>query len=189
VIDLIPILFLGALILVLGGRLVVQQATKRRGQPVTIEDYIRARAALDEVTAETAAVKRIFALEDLEFISRFGNLRVRRLFLKERNRLAIQWLRSTQRQLARLMDLHLSLTSYASEPNSRIELTLSTTYFAFLISSAAMLVLVSVCGPFDAVRIVSHPLRVTENLITALSLRLEEIGSEKGAPVGPPALV
>ena len=82
--GLIPIVLLGTLILIFGGRLLVQWSRRSRTQVVTIEDYYQARAALDSVFVETAAIKRIFANEDMEFISqgRIGD--VRRFFLKHR---------------------------------------------------------------------------------------------------------
>ncbi len=89
--SLIPILVLGILILVLTGRLVLQWGRKNPAPTVTIEDYAQARAALDSVFVETAAIKRIFADEDKEFVSHTGTPDVQRFFLKERKGLAIQW--------------------------------------------------------------------------------------------------
>jgi hypothetical protein len=103
---ILPILLLGALILVLSGRLLLQQTKGKDAEAVTIADYTRARAALESVFVETTAIKRIFAAEDWEFISRTGATEVQRFFLKERGELARQWLRMTQRQVAHLMDVH-----------------------------------------------------------------------------------
>jgi hypothetical protein len=177
--GLILTLILGTLVLLLAGRLVLQATTGSRNRPVTIDDYTSAREALDSVFAETAAVKRIFAKEDMEFIARVGTPNVRRFFLKERNRLAIQWLRATQKQVARFMDLHLKLASYTYEPSPRMEFSLTVKYLFFIFSSNALLFLIWLRGPFEAVAIVSYPLRVAEEFSTAFSLRLEKIDPEK----------
>jgi len=85
--GLIPIVLLSTLILIFSGRLLVQWSRQSHAQVVSIEDYSQARAALDSVFAETAAIKRIFANEDMEFISQAGTADVQRFFLKERKRL------------------------------------------------------------------------------------------------------
>src|SRR5215472_2606824 len=70
---LIPILLLGTLILTVGCGLLVQWLRTDYSRPVTIEDYSAARAALDTVFVETAAIKRIFAAEDAQFVAESGS--------------------------------------------------------------------------------------------------------------------
>ena len=176
---LIPILLLGALILILGGRLLVQWAKKDHAQSVTLEDYAQARAALDSVFVETSAIKRIFAEEDKEFVSRTGTPDVHRFFLKERKGLAIQWVRMTQKQVAHLMDLHLKLASYTYEPSPRSEVKLTVNYLCFILASNGLLILLWFFGPFEAVRIVSYTVRVAEYFCSVFSLRLEKIDPVK----------
>lgn len=176
---LIPILLLGILILVFGGRLLVQWSRTNRARPVTIEDYSNARALLDSVFAETAAIRRIFANEDMEFISQAGTDDVQRFFLKERKTLAIQWVRMTQKQVAHLMDLHLKLASYTYEPSPRSETKLTVNYLCFILASNGLLILLWLFGPFEAVRIVAYTVRVSEYFCSEFSLRLEKIDPVK----------
>lgn len=177
--GLIPIVLLGSLILIFSGRLLVQWSRQRHAQVVTIEDYSHARAALDSVFVETAAIKRIFANEDMEFISQAGTGDVQRFFLKERKRLSIQWLRMTQKQVAHLMDLHLKLTSYTYEPSPKSEMKLTVNYLCFILASNSVLVLVWLFGPFKAVRIVAYAVRAAEYFCSEFSLRLEKIDPMK----------
>jgi hypothetical protein len=177
--ELIPIVLLGTLILIFGGRLVVQWSRQSHAQGVTIDDYSQARAALDSVFAETAAIKRIFANEDMEFISQAGTGDVQRFFLKERKRLSIQWIRMTQKQVAQLMDLHLKLASYTYEPGPRSEMKLTINYLCFLLVSNSVLVLLWLFGPFEAVRIVAYAVRGAEYFFSEFSLRLEKIDPVK----------
>src|SRR5260370_12986552 len=114
---LIPVLLLGTLILVFAVRLLVQWARKTHTRPVTIEDYSCARAALDSVFVETMAIKRIFATDDMDFISRTGTPKVQHFFLKERKALPVHWPQTTQNQVPNLMDLHLTLPSYTYDAN------------------------------------------------------------------------
>ncbi len=177
--SLIPILVLGILILVLTGRLVLQWGRKNPAPTVTIEDYAQARAALDSVFVETAAIKRIFADEDKEFVSHTGTPDVQRFFLKERKGLAIQWVRMTQKQVAHLMHLHLKLASCTYEPNPRSEVRLTVNYLCFILASNGLLILLWLFGPFEAVRIVAYTVRVAEYFCSVFSLRLEKIDPVK----------
>src|SRR5262245_38057612 len=54
----------------------------------------------------SALAKRIFALEDWEFVTRRAPPAVRRLFAKERKALAFSWLRSVRQAVRKLMDFH-----------------------------------------------------------------------------------
>lgn len=171
----LPIVLLAVLILIFSARLLIQSRGQSRTRVVTIEDYSQGRAALDSLFEQTAAVKRIFANEDLEFISRTAPREVRRFFLKERKGLALQWIRMTQKQVARLMDLHLKLASYTNEPSPICEVKLTTNYLCFILASNGLLILLSLFGPFKGVRIIAYTVRVAEYLCSALSFRLEKL--------------
>ena len=187
--GLIPILLLGTLVLVLSGRLLVQWSQKGRAKPERIDEYSAARAALDSVFEETAAIKRIFAKEDMEFISEAATEDVQRFFLKERKGLAIQWVRMTQKQVAHLMDLHLKLASYTKEPSPRYEVKLTANYLCFILASYGLLILLSLFGPFEAARVVAYTVRVAEYFCSVCSLRLEKIEPVKLSPARQPRSV
>ena len=187
--GLIPVVLLGTLILIFSGRLLVQSSRQSHRQVVTIEDYSQARAALDSVFVETAAIKRIFAKEDMEFISEAATEEVQRFFLKERKGLAIQWVRMTQKQVAHLMDLHLKLASYTKDPSPRYEVKLTANYLCFILSSYGLLILLSLFGPFDAARIVAYTVRIAEYFCSVFSLRLENIELAKLIPARHPPSV
>jgi hypothetical protein len=185
-IGLMPIFVLGALILVFCGRLLLQWRKGRHAQPVRIEDFTQARAALDAMFLEVTATKRIFAIDDMEFVSLHGASEVLRLFEKERQLLAVRWLRLTQKQVAQLMDIHLKLASYTFEPSPRFEFRLTVNYFCFVVVSNALLMLLWLRGPFNAVRIVDYTLGVTHYFSSVFSLRLEKIDPVK---LGLPAIL
>lgn len=187
--GLIPIVLLSLLILIFTARLLIQSRRPGHSRVVTIEDYSEARAALDSVFEETAAIKRIFANEDLEFISRTATRDVQRFFLKERKRLAMQWMRTTRRHVAHLMDLHLKLASYTNEPSPRCEVRLTANYLCFILASNGLITLLSFFGPFKGVRIVAYTLRVAEYLSSILSLQLEKIDPVKLSGAGQPRSV
>jgi hypothetical protein len=188
-IGLIPIVILGTLVLVFSGRLVLQWSKSRHTELVTIEDFSRARAALDSMSLEAMATRRIFAIDDMEFIANKGALELEHFFVKERQSLAVRWLRLTQKQVAQLMDLHLRLASYTVEPSPRFEFRLTINYLCFVVVSNALLVLVWLRGPFNAVRIVSYTLSVADYFCSAFSLRLEKTNPVKLGPARLPRSV
>jgi hypothetical protein len=180
--GLIPIVVLSLLILIFSARLLMQSGKQSHARVVTIEDYSQARAELDSVFEETVAIKRIFAREDLEFISRTATREVQRFFLKERKRLAMQWVRMAQKQVAHLMDLHLKLASYTKEPSPRCEVRLTANYLCFTLASNGLLILLSFFGPFKAVRMISYTQRAAEYFCSVFSLRLERIDPVRLSP-------
>ena len=184
--GLIPIVVLSLLILIFSARLLMQSGKQSHARVVTIEDYSQARAELDSVFEETAAIKRIFAHEDMQYISRTAAREVQRFFRKERKGLAMQWMRMTQKQVAHLMDLHLKLASYTKEPSPRCEIKLTVNYLCFILASNCLLILLSFFGPFRAVRMIAYTQRAAEYFCSVFSIRLEKIDPVKLSPARQP---
>src|SRR5258708_17994611 len=148
-IGLFPAILLGALIVALCFYFLVQGLGRRQKPAVTIDEYSRAREALDAVFVQTSAIERIFSVEDFKFIARAGKDDARRLFLHERKRLALLWLRNTQKQVAQLMDLHLRLANYAAYPQSGLRPELDRNERGFLGLFHISLLLLLAAGPFN----------------------------------------
>jgi hypothetical protein len=176
---LIPISVLSTLIVVLAIRLLAQSGNRRQGPAVTIDEYAIAREALDTVFVETGAIKRIFSIDDAEFIARSAGPDVQCLFLKERKKLAQQWVRKTRTHVAHLMDLHLRLASYTSDPSPRFELNLTAKYLTFVAVSNIVLLLLWLLGPFKASRSISYVIRTAGSFCTTFSVRLERVNPKR----------
>lgn len=188
-IGLMPIVLLGASILFLCGRLLLQWSKNRHANPVTIEDYSRARAVLDSMSLEAMATQRIFATDDMQFIARTGTPELEHLLVKERRSLAIRWLRLTQQQVRQLMDVHLKLASHTSEPSPGLEFRLTANYLCFVVVSNALLLLVWLRGPFKAGRIVGYTLTVAQYFCSVFNTRLEKTDPVKLAAARVPRSV
>jgi hypothetical protein len=177
--GLIPILALGTLVLLLGSRLVVQRTRARHAAAVTLDDYSAAQAMLESLFLETSVIERIFAPDDVEFISQVARPDIKRFFLSERKALAIHWLRMVQTQVRELMNLHLKLASYTHQPNPRIEFELAVEYGCFVLASNALLILLWARGPFEARKTVAYTLRTAQHFCSVISVRLEKIDPAK----------
>ena len=180
---LVPISILGTLILVVAIRLLMQSGNRRERSSVTVEEYANARQALDSVLIETAIIRRIFSVEDADFIEVSATAYVRRSFLKERKQLALRWFRKTRKQVAQLMDLHLRLASYTYDPNPRFELRITVKYLTFVAASNVVLLLLWLLGPFKASRGISYAIRTAGGFCSTFSIRLGRVNATRLSPV------
>jgi len=160
IITLLPVVLLGALILVFGLRL-VRQALVGSAKGATIEDYSRAGRVLDSVLIEADIMKRILSSDDVRFIAGKGTYEVQKLFYNERKRLAMRWVRRTQAQVSDLLKLHLMLASYTSKPMRKFEFDLSVKYLVFKLISNVVLAAIWIVGPFKAAMVVTYTLDST----------------------------
>jgi hypothetical protein len=174
--PLFPIIVLGLLILILCFRLVRQSANTAK-QPVTADEFEKARGDLDAIFVETAAIQRVFSAEDAEFISHTGSVELQHLFLKERKAIAMRWLRKTQKQVAVLMGLHLRLAGYTRESKPAFELKLALKYVLFSILSNLVLLLLWLRGPFRTSRVITYMVRFAGSFCTIFSLRLATVAA------------
>jgi len=156
--EVLPAVVLGALIVIFGVRLIVQAIVVRRAEGATIEDYLRAGAALDSVFIEADIMKRILSQDDAHFIAEKGTSEVQKSFYSERKKLALRCVRRTQKHVSDLLKLHLMLASYTSKPMQKFELDLSAKYLAFKLISNVVLSVIWLVGPFKAAVVVAYTL-------------------------------
>ena len=117
---------------------------------------------LSRLVVETVVIRRIFGADDLEFILRNGSSSVRKFFLEERKRLALDWVRTTQKQVRYLMDFHVKLARCAPKLSSPFEFKLAANYLCFVAVSNSLLVLLRLWGPFGVQRGISYAARAAE---------------------------
>ena len=172
---LIPISVLGTLVVALAIRLLAQAGNGRQRPPVTVDEYVNARQALDSVFIETAIIKRIFSIEDADFIARCAKPAVKRSFLKGRKELALLCFRRIRKQVTQLMDLHLRLASYTYEPNPAFELRLTVNFLIFVAVSNVVLLLLWLLGPYKASRSISYAVRTTGSFCGTFTVRLGRV--------------
>jgi len=97
---------------------------------------------------------RCLSVEDLAFISSFASRHLLRLFVRERRRLAIAWLRQTRREAQRLLQLHVRSVRYAADLLPGAEVTLFLAAALFLVVYGIMLGIVFWYGPLRTRRFV-----------------------------------
>jgi hypothetical protein len=96
---------------------------------------------------DRALLDRCLSSEDLAYVSSFESQSLLRLFVRERRRLAVAWLRQTRREAQRLLGLHVRSVRYAADLRPGAEAKLFLAAGLFLLIYGAMLGIVSWYGP------------------------------------------
>ena len=138
---------IGILILLV---LVAQDRVVSHGDGGHRAEWQDALATVELGFPSQALAKRIFALEDWEFISRRAPLAVRRVFVKERKAVSFAWLRDTKATVGKLMDFHRRTVRRNAALNPLAEVGLGLNYFFFLLVYDALMGLIWAVGPFKA---------------------------------------
>jgi len=127
---------------------------------------------------DRALLDRCLSAQDLAFISSFESRALLRLFLRERRRLAVAWLRQTRREAQRLLRLHVRSVRYAADLRPGAEVKLFLAAGLFLMVYGTMLAIVSWYGPLRTRRF----LESVQGLAGVLSRLGERIAT--GIPSG-----
>src|SRR6478735_11375095 len=130
--QLVLILIIAASLLLIAGRLLGDVLRKSGG---TRDDY----AAMDVEDLRPVQVPpamlmdRIFAQDDLSFVSSEGVKPIRQAFLKDRRRLALSWLELTRREAIRILRLHVRAVRTHLSLHPLVELQLLTHTLLFFV--------------------------------------------------------
>jgi hypothetical protein len=153
----------------------------RRDRARETEDFLSESEGPENVARlpERGLLYRCLSPEDLEFITRRKSRRLEELFVRERRRLAICWLRQTRREASRLYGLHLRSARHAANLRPAAELNLFFAVALFLIVYEAMLGAVWLYGPFQARQFLAF-LHSLGDLLSRLGVRIA--GSITPAP-------
>jgi hypothetical protein len=114
---------------------------------------------------------RCLSAEDLEFVRLRKSPPLLRLFLHERRRLAMAWLRQTRREARRLVRLHLSSVRFAADLRPAAEAKLFFAVGLFWLVYAALLVAVWWYGSLRTRRSVQS-IRALAGILTGLADRI-----------------
>src|ERR1700687_4048505 len=149
------ILFLGvAMFLLYSLFFLVRRAPHANGDAEALLEARRALSSLQGELLPQEIVARIFAKDDLDYVTSFTSDRVRELFLEERERIALSWVKYVRRKIVSLRNFHLTSARYYARMNMRSELTLALEFATLLFACGGLELAVRLRGPFGAQRIV-----------------------------------
>lgn len=143
-------------------------------------------AALNMGAAPRDLVARIFAQEDLDYVRRNTPGDVLPLFLSERRKLAILWLRSTKLRVQEVMVLYRRAVRGSNSLRAVVEVRPAVNYALFLLSFELMRGVVWMLGPFAVRGAVRHIQGLAEHVSVstarlALAFNQRHVNGSNGA--------
>jgi hypothetical protein len=154
VIQLIFFAFIGVALLVSLGLLMRRGGGRVEGDSRVLLDARKALDALQGGLLPETLVHRIFAKDDLEYVSSAAPKHVRDLFIAERKKIAIAWIGQVRSQVASLKRFHVDAARSYAQLGFRTEVELACHFTALLVGCRALQLAVSVGGPYAAPRMV-----------------------------------
>jgi hypothetical protein len=121
------------------------------------QDLLEARQALNALQnglLPQEILGRIFAREDLDYITSETPQRIHELFLEERKRIALSWVCQVRRQLLSLRQIHLGSARFYAQLNFRTEVRLAVEFAALQSACRALQFMLYLRGPYAAPRMV-----------------------------------
>jgi len=121
------------------------------------QDLLEARQALNALQnglLPDEILGRIFAKEDLDYITSEAPPCIHKLFLEERKRIALSWVAQVRRQLLSLRQLHSGSARFYAQLNSRTEIRVAVEFATLQSTCRALQFMVYLRGPYAAPRMV-----------------------------------
>ena len=147
-------------------------------------DASRALNSLQMELLPPEMVTRIFAREDLDYINSSASEEIRRIFLAEREQIALSWVRYLRRNILSLRRFHLGSARLYAGLNFRSEVMLAVDFAYLLFACRVLEIALWMRGPYGATRIVrattAGAARVCQ--ISERSLGMLRSGSAFGSP-------
>jgi hypothetical protein len=142
---------------------------------------VKRPAAGEEAPAgapDRAIMERILAPEDAAYIASLRLPRVRRLFLRERRRLAVAWLRAIRAEATRLFGAHTRAVRQTHDLRPMTEVRVACSFALFMLNYAVIAGLVQWYGPFRT----SAILRWFDSLSGAMERLSRQLAASAAAP-------
>jgi hypothetical protein len=128
---------------------------RRRGAPVEGcgEEFVQARHALRTLQLgllPANLVERIFDRGDFEYVAAETPCEIRKLFLAERKRISLIWVRRVRAEIRNLMHFHLGYSRFQSKLNLKTELRLALDFVLLLLACRTLQLWLYLRGPYSA---------------------------------------
>jgi len=155
-IELISALMVGLLLLVVLVVFALRQGSTARDIHASSEFPGDPRHSGEFEVCPPELVARIFSREDWALILQTHSPSLERLFLQERKRIALLWVRQTSSDIRQVMQNHTEAAKQAADIHFRTELSLFLMYIELLLMCGTLLLLITAVGPPRLQRIASY---------------------------------
>jgi hypothetical protein len=116
---------------------------------------------------------RIFSQKDREFILLMRSSRLQRLYLEERRKVALHWVRRISREVSQIMRNHRLRSRQSSNLNVTVEMKLFFLYLELRFLCGMLLLLIQLFGPHALLNLAAR----TGELYQQIGRALSEVGA------------
>lgn len=177
--QLMLFLGLGACLLLLVLAAITRRTGGRaEGSSQAILEARQALTALQKNLLPEDLIARIFAKQDLEYVVRSTPEPVQHLFVEERRKVALVWVRQVRKGVVTLRAFHRAQSRYYSQLSLRTEINLAFSFAALLFACRSLEVALYLRGPYAAPRIVGRTAGVAARLCQVSEKSLAFLNSE-----------
>ena len=158
---------------------------RRKGAPVEGcgRQFVEARQALRTLQLGLLPenlIERLFDREDFRYVLAAGPANIGELFLRERKRISLMWVRRVRCEIRNLMQFHLGYSRLHAKLSLQTEIRLALDFGLLLLACRALRILLYMRGPYGAGAVVG--------VLTAAAGRVCTASEKSLAFLNPPAL-
>ena len=158
---------------------------RRKGAPVEGcgRQFVEARQALRTLQfglLPENLIERIFDPEDFRYVTAASSGEIGELFLQERTRISLMWVRRVRSEIRNLMHFHLAYSRLHAKLSLLTEIRLALDFTLLLLACRALRILLYLRGPYGA--------RAVVGLLTAAAGRVCAASEKSLAFLNPPGL-
>lgn len=158
---------------------------RRKGAPVEGcgQQFVEARQALRTLQfglLPENLIARIFDPEDFRYVTAASPGPISALFLQERTRISLMWVRRVRSEIRNLMHFHLAYSRLHAKLSLLTEIQLALDFAVLLLACRALRILLYMRGPYGA--------RSVVRVLTAAAGRVCAASEKSLAFLNPPAL-
>jgi hypothetical protein len=159
--------------------------SRRKGAPVEGcgKQFVEARQALRTLQLGLLPenlIQRIFDAEDFRYVMAASPGDIRELFLQERKRISLMWVRRVRCEIRNLMQFHLDYSRLHAKLSLRTEIGMALDFVVLLLACRALRILLYLRGPYGT--------RAVVEVMTAAAGRVCAASEQSLAFLNPPAL-
>jgi hypothetical protein len=158
---------------------------RRKGAPVEGcgRQFVEARQALRTLQfglLPENLIARIFDAEDFRYVTAASPKEIGELFLQERTRISLMWVRRVRSEIRNLMHFHLAYSRLHAKLSLLTEIQLALDFALLLLACRALRILLYLRGPYGA--------RTMVRVLTSAAGRVCAASEKSLAFLNPPAL-
>jgi hypothetical protein len=158
---------------------------RRKGAPVEGcgQQFVEARQALRTLQfglLPENLIERIFDPEDFRYVTAASPAEIKELFLRERKRISLMWVRRVRSEIRNLMHFHLAYSRLHAKLSLLTEIRMALDFALLLLTCRALRILLYLRGPYGAQSVVG--------VLTSAAGRVCAASEKSLAFLNPPAL-